>query len=143
MTIQLREFKKTDADEVKALFLRSWRGLSERLEFDTSIVTPEDWPLTPTWVALIDNKLVGFVDLKRDLVDKLYVDPEAQHHGIGTLLLAQARRAGGEMLWVDEGNHRGRSFYEKNGWHWTGVQVPGVNYPDKLNLEYRCDDACE
>jgi putative acetyltransferase len=60
---------------------------------------------------------VGFLALKDDMVEHLYVRPEAQREGIGSALLdaAKARRPSGLRLWVFERNSGARAFYARHG----------------------------
>jgi ribosomal protein S18 acetylase RimI-like enzyme len=55
--------------------------------------------------------------LKDDLLDSLYVAPDAQGQGIGTRLLelAEQRRPAGLRLWVFASNAPARAFYERHG----------------------------
>jgi putative acetyltransferase len=59
----------------------------------------------------------GFLALKDDMVEHLYVHPEAQREGIGSALLdaAKARRPNGLRLWVFERNSGARAFYARHG----------------------------
>ena len=60
---------------------------------------------------------VAFMALRDDMVDHLYVRPDAQRAGIGTALLdaAKARRPGGLRLWAFQRNHGARAFYAHHG----------------------------
>ena len=60
---------------------------------------------------------VAFLALRNDMVDHLYVLPEAQRVGIGAALLeaAKARRPAGLRLWVFQRNHGARAFYARHG----------------------------
>ena len=60
---------------------------------------------------------VGFLALKGDMVEHLYVHPEAQREGIGSALLdaAKDRRPSGLRLWVFERNSGARAFYARHG----------------------------
>ena len=77
----------------------------------------------------------------------IYVDPRRWRGGLGATLLAAAegtlRTAGFSqvILWVLEGNHHGRSFYDSQGWRHDGalkieeiggVQVTELRYRKKL-----------
>ena len=74
----------------------------------------------------------------------IYVDPARWRGGLGATLLAAAEgtlRAAGfseAVLWVLEGNHRGRSFYESQGWRHDGAfkieEIGGVQVNE---LRYR------
>lgn len=61
--------------------------------------------------------LRGFVELKGDWLDDLYVDPAHQGDGVGSALLelAMSLRPGGFELWVFASNAPARAFYARHG----------------------------
>ena len=65
---------------------------------------------------------VGLVAVTEDLIEDLYVLPERQGQGYGTLLLQHAIRecAGTPTLWILETNQRARRLYEGMGFRPTG-----------------------
>lgn len=75
------------------------------------------------WLAEEDGLPVGFLAIRRsktegwEVLEKLYVDPEAQSRGIGTVLLDQAKalRPEGLHLWVFQKNTGAIRFYERHG----------------------------
>jgi ribosomal protein S18 acetylase RimI-like enzyme len=75
------------------------------------------------WLAEEDGLPVGFLAIRRsrtegwEVLEKLYVDPEAQSRGIGTVLLDQAKalRPDGLHLWVFQKNTGAIRFYERHG----------------------------
>jgi GNAT superfamily N-acetyltransferase len=60
---------------------------------------------------------VAFLALQDDMVEHLYVHPDAQRAGIGSALLeaAKALRPGGLRLWIFQRNHGARAFYARHG----------------------------
>jgi GNAT superfamily N-acetyltransferase len=77
-------------------------------------------------------------------VRSLYVDPSVAGRGLGTLLLAAAedelRRWGAReaTLWVVEGNHPARAFYERRGWAPDGgTKVTPVDDEELREVRYR------
>jgi GNAT superfamily N-acetyltransferase len=60
---------------------------------------------------------VGFVALRGDMVEHLYVRPDAQRAGVGRALLeaAKRRRPAGLRLWVFQRNQVARAFYARHG----------------------------
>jgi ribosomal protein S18 acetylase RimI-like enzyme len=75
------------------------------------------------WLAEEGDVLLGFLAIRRsrrngwEVLEKLYVDPEAQSRGVGTALLDQAKalRPEGFVLWVFQKNEAARRFYERHG----------------------------
>jgi ribosomal protein S18 acetylase RimI-like enzyme len=69
------------------------------------------------WIAEDDGRVVGFAALGEDLLEHLYVHPEAQNHRVGATLLAVAkeRRPRALRLWVFQTNLGARRFYERHG----------------------------
>jgi ribosomal protein S18 acetylase RimI-like enzyme len=64
-----------------------------------------------------EEGVVGFLARKDDLVEHLYVRPEAQRAGIGSALLedAKTRHPSGLQLWVFQRNQGARAFYAGQG----------------------------
>jgi GNAT superfamily N-acetyltransferase len=60
---------------------------------------------------------IAFLALKDEMVEHLYVRPEAQRAGIGSALLeaAKSRRPGGLRLWTFQRNQGARAFYAHHG----------------------------
>jgi GNAT superfamily N-acetyltransferase len=79
-----------------------------------------------TWVAESDKHVIGFVVVKGDEVEQLYVDRLVRGTGAAATLLhkaeAEIRSAGHQQAWlaVVPGNQRARSFYTRLGWRDTG-----------------------
>jgi len=75
-----------------------------------------------TWVAVSFERVIGFVVVKGDEVEQIYVDRPARGTGVAAALLhtaeAEIRRAGHRRAWlaVVAGNERARSFYSRLGW---------------------------
>jgi ribosomal protein S18 acetylase RimI-like enzyme len=74
-------------------------------------------PVAEAWVAERDGRAVGVLILENDLLDSLYVAPDAQGQGIGSRLLelAKERRPEGLRLWVFVSNEPARALYERHG----------------------------
>jgi ribosomal protein S18 acetylase RimI-like enzyme len=117
----IRRATADDLDAVAALFRRSFGTLDflptlhtpeEDREYLASVIAEQD-----VWVAEEDGGVVGFLALKGDHGTFFYVDPEAQSHGHGSELFAEAQRARprGFDFWVFQANGKARRFYEKRG----------------------------
>ncbi len=71
---------------------------------------------------LSEEEPIAIVAVWRSLIENLYVLPDKQQHGYGTLLLqfAIAKCTGVPTLWVLNTNAVARRVYEKNGFRATG-----------------------
>jgi GNAT superfamily N-acetyltransferase len=112
-----------DADALAALFLEARRAampwlpelhsdedvrsyLAERVLRDCEVL-----------VVRRRREPAAFLALRGDMVEHLYVRPDAQRAGLGSALLdaAKARRPAGLRLWVFQRNHGARAFYARRG----------------------------
>jgi GNAT superfamily N-acetyltransferase len=69
------------------------------------------------WVAVRDGEILGYAALEGDMLEDLYLRPDALRQGIGTLLLDAVRRQSpaGVSLHVFQQNTGARAFYERHG----------------------------
>ena len=69
------------------------------------------------WVAEDDGALAGILVLDGEFVDQLYVEPDLTGRGIGSALLAVAKRERpqGLQLWAFQTNTGAQRFYERRG----------------------------
>jgi ribosomal protein S18 acetylase RimI-like enzyme len=70
-----------------------------------------------TWVAVRETEIAGYAALDGDMLEHLYLRPDARRQGIGTLLLDEVRRHSpdGVSLHVFQQNTDARAFYERHG----------------------------
>jgi GNAT superfamily N-acetyltransferase len=80
-----------------------------------------------------ERSVVAFLALKDDMVEHLYVRPDAQRAGIGSALLEEAKRGrpNGLRLWVFQRNHAARAFYARHGF----VEVSSTDGADNEERE--------
>lgn len=80
-------------------------------------VTGWDLAIHETWVAEAGGRLAGYARVSGHWLDDLYVDPDLQGSGIGSMLLelVKSLRQDGFCLWVFESNTPARSFYAARG----------------------------
>ena len=105
--IKVRHYATEDLDAVIEVFQRAVREVACR-DYDPvqiaawSTVDREEWEpwrLTrPTWVAIHDDKEIGFSDLEPDgHLDMMFVHPDHQGRGVASLLLAQVEAVAGQQ----------------------------------------------
>jgi len=77
-----------------------------------------------TWVCELNGNLVGFYSLVEDTVEALFVLPEFQARGIGSMLLEHAKSLRGKLkLSVFVQNLAAYSFYLHKGFIVLGKQL--------------------
>ena len=129
--LHLRPGTEGDLDE----FIRIWRAIwrhSFAAVLDADVNDPrfiygmehEYWvPIARSvFVAELNARVVGFCFRDLAHIEDLWVDPPAQHHGVGRELLAAALSAIAKNAYrtatLDciEANAAARRFYEREGW---------------------------
>lgn len=88
------------------------------------------------WLAETGEELAGFIILRGDYVDQLYVAVAQQRRGIGRLLMALARAHAPDGLWLRcfVRNTSARAFYERLGFR---VVDFGVSEEGEPEIRYR------
>lgn len=130
----LRPATANDSDALADIWYHGWRDghlghvpatlLAYRRPADFRSRMPGQ--LECTTVATIGERLVGFVTVRADEVEQLYVDAAARGTGIAAKLLRfgeSAIAATYQRAWlvVVAGNARARRFYERQGWQDRGA----------------------
>lgn len=64
-----------------------------------------------------DNAIAGFIGLSDDMIEMLFIAPEYQGSGIGTLFVKFALDKGIDKVDVNEQNVRAFEFYRKHGFN--------------------------
>jgi ribosomal protein S18 acetylase RimI-like enzyme len=121
--LSLTQALHSDADEIADVYLAS---RAEALPYLRRVHTDDEvraWIKEvalrrgETWVARRDSAIVGFMILRGEEVEQLYVLPGHYRSGIGTTLLnmAKARRPDRLYLYTFRRNTSARAFYETQG----------------------------
>jgi putative acetyltransferase len=117
----IRQIGNDDLDQVLDVWLRAsiqahafigeqfWRA---RLDDMRSVYLPA----ASSCVFEREGALAGFYSVYADALAALFVDPDSQGAGIGSLLLAHAKTGRNRLdLSVYSANHAARRFYERHG----------------------------
>jgi putative acetyltransferase len=130
----LRPAREADVDDVARLWHTGW-GDGHIGHVPDALVAHRTLPqfvartrtrIDSMWVAEAGGRVVGFVVVKGDEVEQLYVDRPARGTGVAAELLrkgaAEIRHAGHPRAWlaVVAGNQRARAFYARLGWRDAG-----------------------
>ena len=113
-------------------FIERWQRFT--LELARSVFREEIASACEVWVAEVEDEIVGYLALRGSYVDRLYVSPNHQRHGIGTSLLkfAMERSPAGLELHTHQKNTPACAFYEQHGFVPVkyGLSPPPENEPD-------------
>lgn len=81
-------------------------------------------PVAETWVAVVENRIVGFISLIENYIGGLFVDPSVQGKGIGSALMKHAQdKLDNLTVSVYKENPRARKFYERNGFVYQAEEI--------------------
>jgi ribosomal protein S18 acetylase RimI-like enzyme len=119
--VEVRPAGPDDADAVAGVFITSFATLTflpmlhtdeETRAFIRGVVARDE-----VWVAVDSGRIVGMASLSAEMLDHLYVHPDAQGRGAGSALMdkAEERRPDGFTFWVFQQNENARRFYERRG----------------------------
>lgn len=94
-------------------------------------------PNAKTWVAVDNNRVVGFIALIGNEVGALFVDPAYHGRGFGRTLMDTARNLHATLeLDVFKENNIGRRFYHSYGFNVQGEKVHKETGNKVLRLFY-------
>jgi putative acetyltransferase len=150
--VELRPARTDEIDELARLFVRA------RNEMTYLPRVPEEHvPLIAdgireheeVWLVEDDGRILGFLGIEHSMnldapvLERIYVEPDAQNRGVGSALLdhAKALRPDGIHLWVFQKNEGARRLYERHGFRLVKLTDGGENMerePDAL-YEWRPD----
>ncbi|WP_435604661.1 N-acetyltransferase family protein [Streptomyces sp. bgisy130] len=100
-------------------------------------------PQCHTLVAVRGTELVGYAALQGELLEQLYLRPDVRRAGIGSLLLAEARRhrPDGLYLHVFQLNTGARAFYAHHGFRVVAANDGSTNMENLPDLTLRWTPA--
>ncbi len=163
--VAVRRATVADTDAVGRLHVDAWRWAYDGLVDAAELAALDPAARAAMWrrvverglsavfVAERDGSLAGFASCGASRDDDtpdagelyaLYVEPAAYRTGVGAALMRAvltelaARGHAGAVLWVLDGNARGRTFYQRWGWQPDGAtkDEPNGDGPPLHELRY-------
>jgi GNAT superfamily N-acetyltransferase len=143
--ISVRPAQPDDAAKLGDLFLRARRTAMPWLAVVHSDDETRDWmarqvvPSGEVAVAEVDGRVVGFSAVGDGWLHHLYVHPDWQGRGVGSALLAEAKRRSpaGFDCWVFQRNAPARAFYEARGLRMVEETDGAANEEREPDVLYR------
>jgi ribosomal protein S18 acetylase RimI-like enzyme len=120
----------TKRDAYPYLPLEQARTLDEDAGFFRDVILPR----SSVWVAHDGAVIIGFMALEGSYIDRLYIHPRHQRHGVGTALMRKAMELSPEglQLHTHVKNVQARTFYERHRFRTVkfGISPPPESEPD-------------
>lgn len=119
--MRLRPALATDAPAMGELHILAMRTLTflpqlHGVEEAQAWMADEILPTHAAWVAEVDGAVVGYIAIRDDWIEQLYVHPDRHGQGIGAALLDHVLAMGPpRQLWTFQQSARARGFYESRG----------------------------
>jgi len=140
--ITLRAATPDDAPVLAALFTHTRRTCMRYLPALHTADEDQAWMRDvvfkhcDVWLAELDGRVAGFLAVRGDRLEHLYVDSDFHSRGVGSALLDKARELmpGGFTLWIFQQNAQARRSYERRG-------LVLLRETDGANNEERTPDA--
>ncbi|ASV86514.1 GNAT family N-acetyltransferase [Ochrobactrum quorumnocens] len=146
MSVTIRAYEAADKETLSSIWYRAsleahaFLG-SDLLRDQQKLIEDVYLEKAETWVAIIDNKPVGFIGLLGSFIGGLFVNPAAQGHGIGRRLIAYALAMKGELsLEVYVNNERAYRFYKQLGFQEISRRAEDDNGFPFANIEMQLKD---
>lgn len=115
--------------EATYTFLDLHTAAEDRVFFEETILHDNE-----IWVAAKKKEILGYLAIRGDYIDRLYVALESHGEGVGTALLDHAKKRSptGLRLFTHQKNERACGFYERRGFVAVryGVSPPPESEPD-------------
>jgi GNAT superfamily N-acetyltransferase len=115
----IRQGSPGDADAIGHIFVRARDAMTylpRIADGDRSKLGGWITAQREVWVIEELGRVVGFAGLSKGWLDHLYIDPDSQSRGFGSMLLQHVKgvRPQGFRFWVFQKNAGARRFYERN-----------------------------
>ena len=116
---------KDDYTALAEIWERSVRATHEFLD-EASIkdikaaLIPDYFPNVDLYAVSVNDSLVGFIGLREDMIEMLFVDSESRGRGYGSELIGFAIERGATKVDVNEQNPSALAFYQAKGFRITG-----------------------
>ena len=138
--VTIRAYRASDFDALTSLWLASWESNGVRIPMKATLTALRrrlvaELANLSIHVATRRERIVGFVALRGNNVDQLFVHPAAQSCGIGKGLLDFVKQQQPEGFWLftQVQNYGARRFYRREG---LTPGKPVLRHPGYCSIRY-------
>lgn len=118
----------------------SWNWLLAYLKINPIDDSLEFAVFAPSYVCFLEDQLVGFIEVRKQILKRLYVHPDYHRRGAGKALATTAKRVGAKSLWIDENNQLAQAMFRKAGYEFSDKREVGEIFTGSLRLEMVLSD---
>ena len=116
---------KADYTTLSAIWERSVRATHDFLDEDTiteikAALEPSYFPNVELYAVSHNGSLAGFIGLRDDMIEMLFIDSRSRGQGYGSSLIEFAIDHGATKVDVNEQNPRALAFYQAKGFKIIG-----------------------
>ena len=116
---------KADYTTLSAIWERSVRATHDFLNEDTiteikAALVPTYFPNVELYAVSHNSYLTGFIGLRDDMIEMLFIDSDSRGQGYGSALIEFAIDHGATKVDVNEQNPLGLAFYQAKGFKIIG-----------------------
>ena len=116
---------KADYTTLSAIWERSVRATHDLLDEDTiteikAALEPSYFPNVELYAVSHNGSLAGFIGLRDDMIEMLFIDSRSRGQGYGSSLIEFALDHGATQVDVNEQNPRALAFYQAKGFKIIG-----------------------
>ena len=116
---------KADYTTLSAIWERSVRATHDFLNEDTiteikAALEPSYFPNVELYAVSHNGSLAGFIGLRDDMIEMLFIDSRSRGQGYGSSLIEFAIDHGATKVDVNEQNPRALAFYQAKGFKIIG-----------------------
>jgi ribosomal protein S18 acetylase RimI-like enzyme len=120
--VTIRPYRTSDFDQLTVLWLESWNSAGVATPLTETLTSlrrrfPQELPAWTLHVATRGSRVIGFVAVRSNKIEQLFVHPREQSSGVGKHLLdlVKQERPQGFWLYTQVDNRGARRFYEREG----------------------------
>ena len=116
---------KDDYATLSSIWERSVRATHDFLDEDTieeikAALVPSYFPNVELYAMSHNGSLTGFIGLRDDMIEMLFIDSDSREQGYGSSLIEFAIDHGATKVDVNEQNPRALAFYQAKGFKIIG-----------------------